>query len=204
MTNSASPPPADAWKEELFAGLRTATANPHHRLDHHPVLAPLIRPGLAPEAYRRALVALHGISAPVEARIGEHVARARVPWDHAGRRRLPDLESDLAHFGWTPPAPFWDGPQVDSPGALIGCLYVLEGSTLGGRVIYRCLASSLGVTPTAGGRFFHGRGEATPACWESFRDFATRHCAPTDLPAAVRAACDLFAAYSNLLDSTLS
>ena len=49
-----------------------------------------------------------------------------------------------------------------------GCLYVLEGSTLGSQFISRHVQKILGVTPEGGGRYFHGYGERTGEMWREF------------------------------------
>lgn len=58
--------------------------------------------------------------------------------------------------------------RLRSTGQGLGCLYVVEGSALGGLVIYRAVHAALGVTATAGGRYFQGLGRATSAEWNAF------------------------------------
>jgi heme oxygenase len=57
----------------------------------------------------------------------------------------------------------------------VGCLYVLEGATLGGQFISRHLAT-LGIGPANGGLFFHGYGAKTGEMWKSFQTNATGFC----------------------------
>ncbi len=47
-------------------------------------------------------------------------------------------------------------------------MYVLEGATLGGRVIARRLEQHLSVDPRTGGRFFRPYGSETSSMWSSF------------------------------------
>ncbi len=61
----------------------------------------------------------------------------------------------------------------------LGCLYVLEGATLGGQVISRHLAK-LGIGPENGGRFFNGYGARTGEMWKSFQTSATAYCVTHD------------------------
>jgi heme oxygenase (biliverdin-IX-beta and delta-forming) len=63
---------------------------------------------------------------------------------------------------------------------VLGCLYVLEGATMGGRMITRHLQATFGITPDAGGRFFDGYGADTGKMWQSTRQLLVRG-AP-DLP----------------------
>ncbi len=59
-------------------------------------------------------------------------------------------------------------PKVDSVASAFGCLYVLEGSTLGGQFLYRHFSQSLGIRRHNGGGFFHGYGDETEAMWRTF------------------------------------
>ena len=52
---------------------------------------------------------------------------------------------------------------------MCGLTYVLEGATLGGRVISRHIERVLGLDAAHGARFFHGYGEQTGAMWKAFR-----------------------------------
>jgi heme oxygenase len=51
---------------------------------------------------------------------------------------------------------------------VLGYLYVMEGSTLGGQVITKMLKNQLQITPDQGGRFFHGYGDKTKIMWNDF------------------------------------
>ena len=81
------------------------------------------------------------------------------------RRKVPALERDAATLRAAAPP---DAPlslPTDRAEAL-GFLYVLEGSTLGGRVIDKQLRLR-GLSPE-GLSFFQGYGEATGARWKAF------------------------------------
>lgn len=96
------------------------------------------------------------------------------------RRRVPDLLTDLKALDHSPYSqlPATATPATDVPDAL-GCLYVLEGSTLGGQFIAQQVKERLGLTPEHGCRFFAGAGRNTTARWISFaqsvESFAAAH-----------------------------
>lgn len=81
------------------------------------------------------------------------------------RRKTPALERDLKTLNTAPPA---DAPIRPPAGRCeaLGFLYVLEGSTLGGRVIDKQLR--LRGLSSEGLSFFQGYGEATGARWKAF------------------------------------
>ena len=58
--------------------------------------------------------------------------------------------------------------ELRSVSCALGAMYVLEGSTLGGQVIYRHAAEKLSLTPERYGRFFYGYGTRTTAMWKGF------------------------------------
>ena len=64
----------------------------------------------------------------------------------------------------------WAGdlPQLTTEEEVYGCLYVIEGSTLGGQVISRSLREHLGIHPENGGAYFSGYGMLTGPRWKEF------------------------------------
>lgn len=180
------------WINCLQASLREATRDLHHRLDHSPRLAALVRPGLSAASYGQALLALYAINSPIEYRIADFIRSRGLAFDFSPHRRMHDLEADLKELGLTVPHQAWSGPEIDSPGALIGCFYVLAGSTLGGRVIFRQLQTVLPFNEKTGARFFAGHGDQTMNRWQEFWNFAADICSSSQLPAAKESATALF------------
>lgn len=66
--------------------------------------------------------------------------------------------------------------ELRTASCALGSMYVLEGSTLGGQIIYREAADKLGLTPERYGRFFYGYGTRTAAMWKGFGEMLqSRH-----------------------------
>jgi hypothetical protein len=59
------------------------------------------------------------------------------------------------------------GP-LTNPAQLWGCLYVIEGATLGGQIIIKKLSDHLGLTTSSGASFFDGYGPHTGSRWKAF------------------------------------
>lgn len=177
--------------EALAARLRAATRAAHRALDHHPLLAPLVRAGLTPEAYGRALAALHAPQAALERLLAGFAPPADFP------PRLPALEADLAALGLAPFPLAVPPPDLRDAAEKVGAMYVLEGATLGAAVIARELSATLPAdTPRS---FFSGAGGA--ARWPAFWRFARRHCPPPAWEAACAGASAAFACYRGHLDA---
>jgi len=79
------------------------------------------------------------------------------------------LLADLNALGEPPAAPF-ESPPFPSFGHALGCLYVLEGSALGGRIVAGMVRAAIGEVPTA---FLAGQGRAHlwPAVRSALRRF---------------------------------
>lgn len=146
--------------------LRSETAGLHHRLEAQ--LA-LVDPQLSVQRYRQVLQAFYGFYAPVEAGL-ERLAAAGPPLGFPLRARAALLESDLLALGGSRPdlaeLPHCaDLPRLLSHEDMAGCLYVLEGASLGGQVIAPMLQRRLGLAKGSGASFFGGDAEATAARW---------------------------------------
>lgn len=121
--------------------LRHATAAVHERLHHVPVFAALAKGRIDHSAYVDLLGRLYGFHEPFEAA----VAQAGPPGlQSAEWRRAHLLRSDMAALGQSaaairrlPRYPVVSGRW--SPAHAMGVLYVIEGSTLGGRLLARQL-----------------------------------------------------------------
>jgi heme oxygenase len=108
-------------------------------------------------------------------------AVAPVAWridglDYAERRRSPLLENDLAALARAGvlPSPrredYVRAPPllVSGAGAALGCLYVVEGATLGATVLARWIASRLGYDRGFGASSFAAYPGVTMSRWRAF------------------------------------
>ena len=88
------------------------------------------------------------------------------------RRRMYLLQADLAALGLSARAvamlPTCPAPVLRNAVEALGSLYVMEGSTLGGRVIERNVERCLGLNARHGCTYFAGYGARTGAMWRSF------------------------------------
>ena len=102
-------------------------------------------------AYRAHLENLYGFCAALEARVAPDTFGDALP-DYPSRRKLVLLARDLASLGLGPDTIATlpccgDMPAIDSIASAFGCVYVLEGATLGGRTLLPVVAARVGVTP---------------------------------------------------------
>ncbi len=150
--------------------LKLATRDRHSALERQ---LPLLDPTLSHEAYRQFLGRFFGYYAPLEARLDVSPWWGQIGLDYAERRKTPGLAQDLIALGIAPAAlarvpPCRELPDLASSARLLGCLYVIEGATLGGQIITRHLHTHLGLTPRSGAAFFSGYGAQTGSRWKAF------------------------------------
>lgn len=150
--------------------LKASTGTRHAALER---LLPLLDADLSLATYRQYVQRLFGFYEPLE------TCLLAVPWwsglgfDYAPRHKTPRLLQDLGVLGDTEPdiaaLPRCARlPPLTRPAHLWGCLYVIEGATLGGQIIIRNLNAHLGLTADSGASFFDGYGPQTGARWKAF------------------------------------
>ncbi|MDB5720422.1 MAG: hypothetical protein JWP15_1040 [Alphaproteobacteria bacterium] len=165
------------------AALRDATAPAHEEVDGIFSRFDLSRPG----SYRRFLRAQASALLPVESAL-DQAGAGEVLDDWPSRRRARSLRDDLAALGAAPPASV-DPPVFSGPPAVLGGLYVLEGSRFGGTLLSRSV-------PPGMPRAFLGA-RSYPLRWrkllEEMERLLYRH---DQVAAAVEAAVAVFACFA--------
>lgn len=172
-----SPLPSPRTDPLLIPLLRARTHDLHARIESRLDIPARF---VSLDSYRRLLERFHGFYAPLEEQLAAPERAndwAALGMDFMPRRKTALLESDLLALGLTEVAMRDPGvcppdllPPTRSAANLVGCAYVLEGSTLGGQVIGRYLERTLGLRAgDPGSRFFAGYGSETGAMWQQFR-----------------------------------
>ena len=138
------------------------------------------------DGYRQLLERYLGFVEPAEDRLGEIVAGV-VP-DFPARRKANLLRRDLIALGVDPAAiaalPRCDDfPEMTPLPRAMGCLYVLEGSTLGGQYMAKHVESTLGLSQDAGSAYLRSYGENVGPMWKRFGAILTEQA--SDEPAAL-------------------
>jgi heme oxygenase len=128
---------------------------------------------LSREDYCRVVTRFFGFYAPLEIQLMASPHWQQLKFEYADRQKTPRLTQDLMAMGTSPRAlaatPLCAVlPTLDAPEQLLGCLYVIEGATLGARSITHHLQNRIGLTPESGGAFFEGYGAQTGSRWKSF------------------------------------
>jgi heme oxygenase (biliverdin-IX-beta and delta-forming) len=154
----------------ILQRLKQSTASRHVAIESRSVL---LDPALSQADYRACLQRFFGYYAPLELCLLRSPAWHAAGFCYDDRHKTPQLLQDLAALGVTPSelaqVPLCQAlPGLGSTARLFGCLYVIEGATLGGQIVSRHLQASLGVTPQSGGAFFSAYAQHTGSRWKAF------------------------------------
>jgi heme oxygenase len=180
--------------------LRHATAETHQAVERLPLMAKLTSPSVTREDYLDYLYALADVYDALEGSLLGALDE-EIRNDLGVRPKLPAILEDLAEQG-RPHIPRTSTQLAPAgSGSALGGLYVLEGATLGGRVIAkhlrRCLGQALG---SAGFLDFHG--EHSSAAWKRFAsilDSLPAH-GRIDPGEVISGACTTFAVVHRMLE----
>jgi heme oxygenase (biliverdin-IX-beta and delta-forming) len=155
-----------ATPARLAVLLRHATADLHRAVESLPVMTRLTSATVTHDDYLDYLRALADVYATLEPNLFGALDEG-LQNDLGVRRKLPAILDDLRKQGHPHRPSSANEPSPTGAGTAVGGIYVLEGATLGGRVIAkhlrRCLGATLG--PTA---FLDFHGEQASAAWKRF------------------------------------
>ncbi len=162
----------DTANADFIDRLRAATGPMHQRLENTPLSRALMQDNLTLATYINYLVHMREVIAWSEQHVFPMVGE--VLTDVESRRKLALIDDDIAVLSGT--------GEVARPGAFegfsgatksearaLGHMYVMEGSTLGGRMILQHVKKVLALNDNTGGvRFFTGYGTETGPRWKAF------------------------------------
>jgi heme oxygenase len=153
----------------LSKELKEATKVNHQLLEKQ--LIGIIRSIHSKQDYAKLLVCFFGFIAGLEIDITAHLDVSVLP-DYANRRKSAAIANDLQLLGVAlPPMPDTIAlPQFNDHYQALGALYVLEGSTLGGKIICKMILQQLNLADMSELTFFYGYGGETDSMWQRFKD----------------------------------
>ncbi|GGG31740.1 biliverdin-producing heme oxygenase [Hymenobacter glacieicola] len=157
---------------DILARLRHETRAVHEALEQLPFNQALGNGTITEALTRQFLARLYGFVAPFEAQLQSKEELLGPAWELPRRYRAQLLRQDLPDTGTLPLVP--ELPPLATRAQLLGAMYVLEGSTLGGQVIARQLAKA-GIPARA---YFSGHAEQTGPLWKTFVGLLTQAATP--------------------------
>lgn len=157
-------------KQDLFfKRLRQETAESHQKLEDNRLSKAILTPSVSIQDYQTYLAALWGVTVACEDQIFPAISHTIT--DLTERYKSQLILDDLLATGFTQAeidALAVYRFQFSTVAEALGIMYVLEGSTLGGRFLYKHIHEVLGFTPENGASYFWGYGAQTGNLWKTF------------------------------------
>jgi heme oxygenase len=150
----------------LSQRLRAATTDLHHQAEKLLNIPSLI---FDRSSYAETLKRYYGVYVPLERALSQQCGWDKFGVDPKDRSHVARIARDLAALGSEPgPVEAPDTFGTTSFPHALGSFYVMEGSTLGGRIILRHLETQGIDVPTGAMSFFAGYGTETGSMWRGF------------------------------------
>ena len=138
------------------------------------VLIPRIKGIKTLEDYNKLLASFFGFFNPLETLIGNFIHPGILP-DIDKRRKSKSIIKSFGSETLPTVATPQVLPEIDSLAQAFGAMYVLEGSTLGGKIIKRMMQANTALQLTeASLEFFDVYGDGTFEMWNHFRTVMDR------------------------------
>lgn len=171
--------------------LKAGTSDIHLRLEGK---LPFFDPAFDLTAYRDLLGRFYGYWAPLEEQLCRLEGLHHPDLSLSSRLKAHLLEEDLRFFD-TDPGSLPRCARLPGLGTVargLGCLYVVEGSTLGAEIIARRLRERFHLEAGAGASFFTAYGGSAGRRWSEFREFVLANAADQPSSELLSAARDTF------------
>ncbi|MBE9461268.1 biliverdin-producing heme oxygenase [Dyadobacter subterraneus] len=157
-------------KQELFLkDLRGQTSESHDNLEENKYSKVILDPVVKMSDYQLYIAKLYGVTKACENDI--YPAISSVLTDIGQRFKSQLIEDDLRKTGFSkeqvanlPVFKFNPSSTADA----LGTMYVLEGSTLGGKILYKHINQVLRLNEETGASYFYGYGQQTGLLWKTF------------------------------------
>ena len=153
--------------------LRSGTSHWHELTEKGAFSAEIMNGTLSLEQYKTLLVKNYMIHFFAEDLLHKSDISIQLPGlELEERKRLAFLQSDLEALNVKiPDLTTLENPfEIESKYDALGLMYVLEGSTLGGRVILKALARNPDFADVKAFRFYEGHGEDTGHFWKKYQE----------------------------------
>ncbi|MDP5202052.1 biliverdin-producing heme oxygenase [Flavobacterium sp. DG2-3] len=150
--------------------LKTQTADSHKKLEELPVSKSIMSPEMKIEDYTYYLSLMHDVHNDTEGLIFPFFSNRLEDLEQRRKKHL--IEEDLIFLNAqkTNSEKVFQKEITSVPFAL-GVLYVVEGSTLGGRFILKNVSKFPELSGEQGVSYFNGYGDKTGSFWKSFLSF---------------------------------
>lgn len=159
---------------DFLENLKNQTATAHKKLESLPVSASILSPQMKMADYCHYLSLMYDVHYSVQEIVfpllKDHIT------DLAEREKTQLINKDLSflHYTKNNTVSVFSNKDINVPFAL-GILYVIEGSSLGGRFILKNIETIPGLDQQEGVSYFAGYGNKTGSYWKNFLNQLTTY-----------------------------
>ncbi len=158
---------------------------------------PLLSENLTAQKYRDVLERIYGLICPWEALLLSEIA-APLRSFALVRCRGVQLASDIKDLGGDPSSlPTTQLPVLRTSAELLGAMYVIEGSRLGGQLIARGVTERLGPAAQDSVSYFSGFKSQTGSMWREFVEVLTNAVPDAETDHAIHGAKQMFQCFGH-------
>ncbi|MFD2874361.1 biliverdin-producing heme oxygenase [Mucilaginibacter ximonensis] len=175
--------------------IKEATLKNHQQTEK--VLIGKMKAMRSQQDYINLLNLFYGYFGALELHIERYINASNLA-DYEDRRKTSAIADDITALGAIIPALAADDklPVIDNYLKAFGALYVIEGSTLGGKIISKMIQQHLHVEDGRGLSFFNSYGKHTEQMWAGFKEILNDVAmSPEDEEIITRAANQTFAKF---------
>lgn len=165
MTSDIEKPKAKTFLDRL----RAKTAGSHQKLEDQPISKSIMNPTVSKEQYIQYLDLMHNLVKDAEENIFPQLSEIITDFEHRKKAHL--LENDFAFLNFKKENINEKPLSLNTSNSIpfnLGIMYVIEGSSLGGRFILKNIQKALGYNENGGATYFEGYGNRTGSTWKTF------------------------------------
>lgn len=158
---------------DILERVREETKGAHDRLEAVALSDRIMEGSLQPEEYKKLLLVHYLVHRELEGLLEKRGVREHFPeLQFDERKKMPLLKKDVEELAIAEeklalPAA-GQLPRAEEPYGLLGCMYVMEGATLGGNVIVKSLRKNEHLSGIENFHYFGCYGGDTGRRWKSF------------------------------------
>jgi len=186
----------------LTEKIKTATQHSHQETEK--ILVGKMKTMRSVNDYAGILKLFYGYFGGLEQQIEKYINADNLS-DYNERRKTAAVADDLVALGHALPnkAANNELPIIETKLQAFGALYVIEGSTLGGKIISKMVQQHLGIKDGRGLSFFNGYGEDTGKKWSGFQQILNSIASgPEEEDEVITAANNTFAKFKTWLEAS--
>lgn len=158
----------------FLSDLKMQTSDSHKKLEELPVSMSIMSPEMKIEDYTYYLSLMHDVHNDTEGLIFPFFSDAMVDLEQRRKKHLIENDLSFLNFKKNNAEKVFQTEGISTAFAL-GILYVVEGSTLGGRFILKNVSKFPELSGDQGVSYFNGYGEKTGSFWKAFLAFLSEY-----------------------------